>query len=128
MVYLGIFFTLLVASLFPRKDYMWFVGLGLVGLLGFEWSMTNTGLLPITDIGKIVTGVSGGIGAVIIVNNYKMINGRIPLLSLIPIISSAILSSLTLGVLLAILASFTIFWIYSINVVHIIFQNLNKGA
>lgn len=128
-IYVGVFITCAIASLFRRLSIPWSVGIVLVSILFVEWFSANLGLRASSEVSRALSGLAGGAGGVIILLHYgKIMGGRIIVATLFVLAGTALGTSIYAAVLLLILCSFFLFWA---NTARVLFQIVspikNKG-
>lgn len=128
-IYLGVFITCAIASLFRRLSIPWSVGIVLVSILFAEWLTANIGIQPSSGISRILSGIAGGAGGVIILLHYgKIMGGRIITAAGLVLLGAALAISIHTTVLLLILCSFFLFWANAAQVLFQIVSSIkNKG-
>ncbi len=128
-IYLGVFITCAIASLFRRLSIPWSVGIVLVSILFVEWLTANIGIRASSEISRILSGIVGGAGGVIILLHYgKIMGGRIIAAAGLILAGATLTISFHTVAILLILCSFFLFWA---NAARILFQIVspikNKG-
>ncbi|MFB0515490.1 MAG: DUF2085 domain-containing protein [Candidatus Neomarinimicrobiota bacterium] len=110
-IYVGVFLTWAVASLFRRHTIPWSVGMALVAILVVEWLTANLGLRAASEVSRALAGLAGGAGAVIVLLPYSRIIGRRIITSAgLVLVGTAITTTIHTAALLLILCSFVLFW------------------